>query len=36
MSFNIVFIGAGNLAAHLALALKDERFNILQVPGRYN
>ncbi len=31
---NIVFIGAGNLATHLALALKKAGFNIAQVYSR--
>ncbi|MGZ2370552.1 Rossmann-like and DUF2520 domain-containing protein [Ancylomarina sp. YFZ004] len=31
---NIVFIGAGNLATHLALALKQANYNILQVYSR--
>ena len=31
---NIVFIGAGNLATHLALALKKAEFNIVQVYSR--
>jgi len=34
MKQNIIIIGAGNLATHLAIALKKQDFNILQVYSR--
>ena len=34
MSNTIVFIGAGNLATHLATALKSKGFNIIQIYSR--
>jgi YrbI family 3-deoxy-D-manno-octulosonate 8-phosphate phosphatase len=34
MSCNIVFIGAGNLATHLAIALKSKGYKIVQVYSR--